>query len=239
MHLSRAGPPQRPGALVDRGSGGVDVVDERHRARPRARCERVAYVAPARERVETALRAHAARAAHERDDRELPPAAELRRQLRGRVGSAQQAPVVHGRHDRERLRRRARQLVDDECPRESRRGDLAPLPARDDVEHGALEPERGARRREPAQPRTGAAGAHGERGRRAAASAQRRGQGAHALAAVVAHPLARAPARGAATRQHEAEERVERGHGARLRASGVTCLSRVVPEAPSVIVRLG
>ena len=121
MDLLCARSQQRPGALVDRGAGRVDVVDERHRARAGASGERVPHVAPARDGVQAALRPHAARPAHERHDRQVPPAAELRRQLRGRVGPALQAPVAHGRHDCDRLGARARQLVGDERPGQARR----------------------------------------------------------------------------------------------------------------------
>jgi hypothetical protein len=121
VHLPRARPQQRPGALVHRGAGRVDVVDERHRARPRAGCERVPHVAPPRERIQAALRAHAARTAHERHDRQSPPAAELLGQLRRRVGPALQLPVAYRGHDRERLDGRARKLVGDERPGQPRR----------------------------------------------------------------------------------------------------------------------
>jgi hypothetical protein len=92
VDLLRARSQQRPGALVDRGSGRVDVVDE-----------------------------HAARAAHERHDRQAPPASELHGQLRWRVGPALQPPVAHRRHDRDRLDARTRQLVGDERPGQPRR----------------------------------------------------------------------------------------------------------------------
>ena len=116
MDLLRARPQQGPGALVDRGAGRVDVVDERHRARPRAGCERIPHVAPAGGRIQAPLRAHAARPAQERQDGQVPPAAQRAGQLRGRVGPALQAPVAYGGHDGERLGVRARQLVGDECP---------------------------------------------------------------------------------------------------------------------------
>jgi hypothetical protein len=112
---------QRTGAFVDRGARRVDVVDERHRARPGTGCERIAHVAAARERVQAALRAHAARAGHERYDRQLPPEAELLGELRRRVGPAQQAPVAYGGHDGESLDQRARQLVGDERTGQARR----------------------------------------------------------------------------------------------------------------------
>jgi len=111
----------RPGALVDRGTRRVHVVDERHRAGPCTSGEGIAHIAPAVVRVETALRPHAARAAHERHDRQIPPASELHGELRGRVGPALQPPVAHRRHDRDRLDTRTRQLVGDERPGQSRR----------------------------------------------------------------------------------------------------------------------
>jgi hypothetical protein len=116
MHLLRSGAQQRPGALVDGGARRVNVVDERERARPRTRGECAAHVTPACERIQTALRPYVPRATHELHDRQVPPAAQLAGQLRGRVGPALQAAVAHGGHDRERLDARALQLVGDECP---------------------------------------------------------------------------------------------------------------------------
>jgi hypothetical protein len=116
VHLLRSGAQQRPGALVDGGARRVDVVDERQRARPRTRGERAAHVAPASERIQTALGPHIPRAADELHDRQVPPARQLAGQLRGRIGPALQAAIAHGGDGRERLDARALQLMGDERP---------------------------------------------------------------------------------------------------------------------------
>jgi hypothetical protein len=105
---------QCAGAFVDGRTRRVDVVDERQGARSRTGREGAAHVVAARAGVETALGAHRARAAHERDDRHAPPARQLGRELRGRVGAPQQEAVSHRGHRGDRLDRRTRQLVHDE-----------------------------------------------------------------------------------------------------------------------------
>jgi hypothetical protein len=237
VHLLGARDPQRAGAFVERGAGRVDVVDERHRPRSRTRGERAAHVAPAPGRIEPALRADVARASQRARDGEVPEAPELGRELGRRVGSAQQAAVAYGGDDDERFGRRARKLVDDEDRPEPRGGDLAALPTRDDLGQRPLEPERRARRRQPAQPRARAARDHGERGRGTAACAQRCGQRAQVHATALAQPLARTPAGRTAAWQEQADERAER-HAARLGAGTVPCPSRFVPErAPVARIR--
>src|SRR2546423_15225996 len=70
----------------DRGTGGVDVVDEEHprgRAHPPARDERAGDVAAAGCVREAALRLRGPRSLEERLGRELPPASELARHARG------------------------------------------------------------------------------------------------------------------------------------------------------------
>ena len=63
-------------------------------------------------------------------------------------------------------------------------------------------------------------------GRRGATTPAQRGrERAQARAAALAHPLARRGAGDAAARQHEADERGERRHGARLGPATVACLS--------------
>ena len=114
VHLLGARLPQRASALVDRGSGRIDVVDQRERAWPHVRGEDAANVAPAGGSVEAALGSDAARAANERYDRQSPPARELRGQLGRWVGATQQQAIAHRRHDRECLDGRARQLVGDQ-----------------------------------------------------------------------------------------------------------------------------
>jgi hypothetical protein len=121
MHLLGAGLPQRAGTLVDRGSRGVDVVDQTQRAWPRPGGEGSADIAPAGDRVEATLGTDASCAAHERQDRQSPPAAERRGQLRGWVGAAQQEAIAHGRNDCEPVDVRTRQLVDDQRGRQGSR----------------------------------------------------------------------------------------------------------------------
>ena len=112
MHLLGARLAQRAGAFVDGRAGRVDVVHERQAERAGARRECAAHVAAARRRVEPALGTHSARAPEERHHRHLPPASELERELRRRIGAAQQQAVAHGGHDGDRVDRGSRELVD-------------------------------------------------------------------------------------------------------------------------------
>jgi hypothetical protein len=230
VHLLDAGRPQRPRAFVGGGARRVDVVDERQRARPVVRGERAPDVAPARARIEPALRAHGAGAADQRHDGDAPPAREAGCELRGRVGTAQEQPVADGGHDRQRIDRGPRELVRDQCGHHAPGRDLAALPARHDVGERPVEPQRGARGREPAQPCARPARGDADGGRRPTARAERRRERAQLLAARIAHPVARSAARHAATRQEQADERGRRRHGARLGPPRVTCLSRSAPE---------
>jgi hypothetical protein len=223
VHLRGARPPQRASALVDGRARGVDVVHEREPERARARLEGTADVAAARRRVEPPLRPDAARAGEQRHDGDAPPARERRGELGGRVGAAQEEALAHGRHDDDRLDRRARHLVRHERRRELAGRDRPELPARHEHAQRALEPERRARRREEAQARAGAARRDWQGGRPAAARALRQRERAHLRAALVAHPLPRAAAGDAAAREGEPDERGDRGHAARLGPAAVTC----------------
>jgi hypothetical protein len=111
VHLLGARLAQRPRAFVGGRTRRVDVVHEGQRPRPRARREGATHVAAAGIGVQPALRAYAVRPAHERHDGYAPPASEPGRELRRRVGAAQQASVPHRRHDGDRLDGRPRQLV--------------------------------------------------------------------------------------------------------------------------------
>jgi hypothetical protein len=111
VHLLRARLAQRPGALVDGRARGVDVVDEREGARAGTGREGAAHVAPARTGIEPALGTHAVRATHQRHDRHAPPARQLGRELRRRIGAAQQQAVAHGGNDGDRLHGWPRELV--------------------------------------------------------------------------------------------------------------------------------
>jgi hypothetical protein len=114
VHLLRTRLSQGTSALVDRRARRVDVVDQRQPVRARASREHAADVAPARARVEPALGTHASGTPHERDDRQVPPARQLGRELGGWVGAALQQPFAYRRHDGERVDGRPRQLVGDE-----------------------------------------------------------------------------------------------------------------------------
>jgi hypothetical protein len=230
MNLPGAGPAQGAGALVDGRARRIDVVDERQGARPGTGREGAADVAAAALCVESSLRAHTARARHQRDDRQLPPAREASRQLRGRIRPAQEQPVAHGRHHDDRVDARPRQLVRHERGRETPGRDLAALPACHQMAYRAVEPECRARRREPAQTDAPAARHHGDRSRGAAARAERRGERAHQLSAPVAHPIPGCPTGHAAAREHEPDERGERCHATRLGPVGVACPCRNVPQ---------
>jgi hypothetical protein len=230
VHLLGARRPQRSGALVDGGSGCIDVVEQRQRARSAARGEGVADVAPASGRIQSALGAHGAGTAEQRHDRDAPPAREPCCELRGRVGAAQEQAIADRRHDCQRIDRRTRELVRDQRGQHAPGGDLAALPARHDVDERPVEPQRGARGREPAQLRACTARGDRDRRRGSATRAQGRREGAQPLAACIAHPVARCAARHAATRQQQADERGGRRHGARLGPGAVTCLSRRAPE---------
>jgi hypothetical protein len=120
VHLLRARPAQCTGALVDRRARRVDVVDERQPGRAGARLERATHVAPARGRVETALRAHRTAAPDQRQHGQVPPAPQCGSELRGRIGAAQQHAIAHRGHRGEGVDRRARHLVGDERGREVR-----------------------------------------------------------------------------------------------------------------------
>jgi hypothetical protein len=111
MHLLGTRPAQGPRALVDGRPRRVDVIDERQGPGCLPCLEGAPHVAAARGGVEPALRANAARAAHERDHGHAPPVRQLRRELGRWVGPAQQQAVAHGGHDGERLDGRPRQLV--------------------------------------------------------------------------------------------------------------------------------
>ena len=113
MHVLGARLPQRARAFVDGRARRVDVVHERQAARAGTRGECAAHVAAARRRIEASLRSHGRACAggagitgtsHQRS--------ELARELRRRVGSAQQQAVAHGGHDGDRVDRGSRQLVD-------------------------------------------------------------------------------------------------------------------------------
>ena len=114
VHLLGARVAQRAGAFVGGCAGRIDVVHERQAARAGTGCESAAHVAAARRRIEPALRSHAARAPKERHHRYLPPARELAREFRRRVGSSQQQAVADGGHGGDRVDRWPRQLVDHE-----------------------------------------------------------------------------------------------------------------------------
>jgi hypothetical protein len=111
MHVLGARLAERAGALVGRRARRVDVIDQRQAARTGAGGEGAAHVAAARRGIEPALRSYAARAPEERHHRHLPPARQLDRELRRRVGSPQETAVPDGWHDRDGVDRRPRQLV--------------------------------------------------------------------------------------------------------------------------------
>jgi hypothetical protein len=112
VHVLGARLPQRARTFVDGRPRRVDVVHERQAARAGTRGECAAHVASARRRIEAALRSHRPRAPEEWHHGHPPPASELARELRRRVGSAQEQAVAHGRHDGDRVDRGSRQLVD-------------------------------------------------------------------------------------------------------------------------------
>jgi len=114
VHVLGAGLAQRAGAFVDGGARRVDVVHERQAEGAGARGECAAHVAATRRRVEPALGTDSARAPEQRHHGHLPPASEFERELRRRVGSAQQQAVAHGGHDGDRVDRGSRELVDDQ-----------------------------------------------------------------------------------------------------------------------------
>jgi hypothetical protein len=88
VHVLGARLAQRAGAFVDGRARRVDVVHERQAARAGAGGEGAAHVAAPRRRIQPALRSHSARAPEERHHGHLPPACELVRELRRRVGAA-------------------------------------------------------------------------------------------------------------------------------------------------------
>ncbi len=131
MHVLGPCRAQRPGALVGGRPRRVDVVDESDGPRRGARRERAAHVAPAGAGIEPALGADGARAPHERQDRDAPPAGELLRELGRRVGAAQQQPVALRREPRRSPRPRAAGSRAPPGRRPAGAGrDLAALPAR-------------------------------------------------------------------------------------------------------------
>jgi hypothetical protein len=218
MHVLGPCRAQRPGALVGGRTRGVDVVDERDGPRPRTRRERAAHVAPALAGIEPPLRADGARAPHERQDRDAPPAGELLRELGRRVGAAQQQPVGHGGNHGDRLDRGPRDLVRHPGGGQPGRRDLAALPAADERQRRALQPDCRAGAGQPAQPGTGAAGGQGERRGRPAAGAERRRERPQTGPAGIAHPLPGGAAGDAASGQHEPDEGTWRQH--RTHATG-------------------
>ena len=178
MHLLGARLAQRPGALVDGRARRVDVVDERQRARSRARGERAAHVAAARRRVEPALRAHGARAADERHDRHAPTSARARAasSAGGSAPRSEQA-VAHGGHDGDRIDRgRGSSCTTSAAAR--RPGEISPRFQRADERRAAGPSSQSAERAVVNQRRRAHArqDVDGEGGRRAAARAQRRRQ---------------------------------------------------------------
>jgi hypothetical protein len=111
MHLFRACPAQGASALVDGGTGRVDVVHQCQAAGTGARRECAADVAPARNGIEPSLRTHVTRAMEKLCDGQVPPAGQLAGDLGGGIGATHEPAVAHGGHDGDRLDRRPRQLV--------------------------------------------------------------------------------------------------------------------------------